>query len=315
MSVKSNVPQELKSWFKVFDQLCYRHDYVTVFDHYLLMLLNWFANAEFKEEWFQCKKRYDEKELKLFNQLYVELLQLMEKETNKSDWFDPFGHMYQTLASRGKTSKLGQFFTPEAACNMIALSFIPKNRIEQVIGDPACGSGRMLLAAHSVNRMNHYVAQDLDRMCCKMTAINMALHCMSGVVIHGNTLSTETCSYWAVSRVEIKENMFLPKINIITKEQYEAWHKEKLFISKWINPQKPKEFDEKETAEILEQFETKTESEPSVLFSGNQTDQSIREEVQPVILSETNTKNELPIKVSKKSKIIINPDPNQMSLF
>lgn len=307
MSVKSDVPQELKSWFKVFDELCYRHDYVTVFDDYLLMLLNWFANAEFKEEWFQCKKRYDEKELKLFNQLYVELLQLMEKEINKSDWFDPFGHMYQTLASRSKASKLGQFFTPETVCNMIAKMNIPKDCIEQLIGDPACGSGRMLLAAHSINRMNHYVAQDLDKMCCKMTAINMALHCMSGIVIYGNTLSMETYSYWAVSRVEVQENMFLPKINIITKEQYEEWHKEKLFISKWINRQRKTEFDETKTAEIVEKT--------LALICSTSADETAEQNDHANQPLHVETVESVAVRKETKSKLIVNPNPDQLSLF
>lgn len=315
MAANNDVPQELKPWFKVFDQLCRRHDYITVFDDYLMMLLNWFANAEFKEQWFDRKKRYDEKELMLFNELYRELILMFQKEIDAGvKWYDPFGQLYQALSSRGKASKLGQFFTPESLCDMIAQMNIDKERIEQLVGDPACGSGRMLLAAHSVNRTNHYVAQDLDKMCCMMTAINMALHCMSGVVIHGNTLSMENYSYWAVSRVEVQENVFLPKINIITKEQYEEWHEKQLFISKWINPQRKTEFDETKTAEIIESFETSEENQSSVLFSRNQTNQLVREEIQQVILSERNTKNELPVKVQKKSKLIINPD-NQLSLF
>jgi len=307
MAANNDVPQELKPWFKIFDQLCRRHDYITVFDDYLMMLLNWFANAEFKEQWFDRKRRYDEKELMLFNELYRELILMFQKEIDAGvKWYDPFGQLYQALSSRGKASKLGQFFTPESLCDMIAQMNIDKERIEQLVGDPACGSGRMLLAAHSVNRTNHYVAQDLDKMCCMMTAINMALHCMSGVVIHGNTLSMENYAYWAISRVEVQENVFLPKINIITKEQYEEWHKKQLFISKWINPQRKTEFDETKTAEIIE----KTLA-PICSISADETAQQndhadqllYVEAVEPVT-----------VRKERKPKLIINPD-SQLTLF
>lgn len=326
MSVKSDIPSELKPWFKVFDQLCYRHDYVTVFDDYLLMLMNWFANAQLKDQWLDRKKRYNEKELILFNELYKQLVFLMTKMIVKHEkkWYDPFGDMYQCLTSRGKSSKLGQYFTPDTVCNFMAQINVPKKGMEWLIGDPSCGSGRTLLAAHAINPMCHYVATDLDRMCVYMTTINMCLHNMSGVVIHGNSLSMEFYSYWMVSRVQLNETTFLPKIDIITEEQYLQWHQTKLFISKGINYKSTPDKYDFDEEEILKAAETVTftndECESPVISNDNGSDiQPIHNSHTDQLFQERTISNKKVSgrekKVGKIHKIIINPDPNQMSLF
>ncbi len=59
------------------------------------------------------------------------------------------------------------------------------------VNDPACGSGRMLLAFNNVAPGNYLVGQDLDHICTKMTAINMALHGCQGQAVNGNSLNPE----------------------------------------------------------------------------------------------------------------------------
>jgi type I restriction enzyme M protein len=44
------------------------------------------------------------------------------------------------------------------------------------VNEPACGSGRLVLAANQVAKGNYYICQDLDPICCKMTAINLCFH-------------------------------------------------------------------------------------------------------------------------------------------
>src|SRR5688572_23960203 len=57
--------------------------------------------------------------------------------------------------------------------------------------DPACGSGRTLLAAGKVNPRRTFVGQDRDPRCVHMAAINLALYGLHGRVIQGNTLAGE----------------------------------------------------------------------------------------------------------------------------
>lgn len=60
----------------------------------------------------------------------------------------------------------------------------------KIIGDCAYGSGRNLLAAKAVFdtkrwRSPYLIGEDIDHTCCKMTAINMAIHgCFGEVICH-----------------------------------------------------------------------------------------------------------------------------------
>src|SRR5207249_1665656 len=57
--------------------------------------------------------------------------------------------------------------------------------------DPACGSGRLLLAVAEIQRHWIFVGQDIDLRCVRMTAINLALRNLYGYVIWGNSLADE----------------------------------------------------------------------------------------------------------------------------
>lgn len=57
--------------------------------------------------------------------------------------------------------------------------------------DPACGSGRMLLAAAKRNRFAIFHGADLEITCCKMALINTLLNSLTGEIAHMNSLSNE----------------------------------------------------------------------------------------------------------------------------
>jgi hypothetical protein len=99
-----------------------------------------------------------------------------------SGWYDPFGSFFESVASNFGKSASGQFFTPIPLCNMMAqITVTPPQqatKVEKVL-EPACGSGRLVLACNAVNPMNYHVSNDLDQLCAKMTAIN---YCLNGVV-------------------------------------------------------------------------------------------------------------------------------------
>ena len=56
------------------------------------------------------------------------------------------------------------------------------------MGDPTCGSGRLLLAYHAHNPGNYLVGEDISRTCCMMTVCNMLMHGCVGEVIHHDSL-------------------------------------------------------------------------------------------------------------------------------
>lgn len=102
---------------------------------------------------------------------------------------DPLGELYMQSISNGHN---GQYFTPTPICEMISVMSINDNRDKtETILDPACGSGRMLLAAAKMNRHNTFFGADLDGICCKMALVNLLLNSLQGEIAHMNSLSNE----------------------------------------------------------------------------------------------------------------------------
>ena len=102
---------------------------------------------------------------------------------------DPLGELYQQAISSGHN---GQYWTPEHLCGMIAtMSGCEKLKDGQTVLDPACGSGRMLLAAAKYNRQAIFYGADLDITCCKMSLVNMMLNSLTGEIAHMNSLSNQ----------------------------------------------------------------------------------------------------------------------------
>lgn len=102
---------------------------------------------------------------------------------------DPLGEFYMMHLSNGH---MGQYFTPENMTNFMAQTTIgATSKPGQTVCDPACGSGRALLAAAKINRFLHFYGADLDAICCKMTLYNMLLNSLTGEIAHMNSLSNE----------------------------------------------------------------------------------------------------------------------------
>lgn len=129
-------------------------------------------------------------------------------------WHDAFGTLYEEKVKSGyKASSMGQFFTPEGLCDMMAELVCKKD--QAVSYDCACGSGRLLLAAHAKvdhRRFHYYVAGDLDAMSCKMCALNFLLHGMFGIVERRDALSQEFFSGYIVNEMMYPIPTYTPSI-------------------------------------------------------------------------------------------------------
>jgi hypothetical protein len=119
-----------------------------------------------------------------------QLVQLITLIGDLSGGFcDPLGELYQQAISSGHN---GQYWTPEHMCDMMATITIGDTLLDgQTVCDPACGSGRMLLAAAKINRRAMLYGADLDITCCKTALVNMLLNSLKGEVAHMNTLSND----------------------------------------------------------------------------------------------------------------------------
>ena len=65
----------------------------------------------------------------------------------RNDNSDHLGAMFEQYVSHGEH---GQFFTPEHLCEMMAQMTCPELQPGQTVCDPACGSGRNLLKAATI---------------------------------------------------------------------------------------------------------------------------------------------------------------------
>ena len=87
----------------------------------------------------------------------------------------------------------GQFFTPDSLCRLMAELTVGKDDspTPKTVNDPACGSGRGLLAVGRKHPDWELVGQDVDHRCAQMTAINMGLNGLRGWAVWQNILSLE----------------------------------------------------------------------------------------------------------------------------
>ena len=178
-------------------------DSLMVFDDMLTYIIGCFnPDNQADPTW-----RYTKEQNVMFYDLMCEWLQVMQKMIDSRGWYDAFGDFFMSNVGKTSQSYKGQFFTPHHICDFMARitmddkceetpSTIPCNGFgrRMVVNDCACGSARLLLAAHAVNiergvRPCYYVGEDVDRICCKMAAINMCAHGMFGEVVCHNSLT------------------------------------------------------------------------------------------------------------------------------
>lgn len=153
-----------------------------------------------------------------YQRAYVALFRV-SRETE----LDILGEVYEQL---GATSdSFGQYFTPNSlakamtkmvgaagACQREATVENPYR-----VKDGACGSGRFLVhqAYHNMeiqpNEPTVFVGQDIDKLCARMTAVNFAVHGITGHVIQGDSLKAKPQAVWWIQHTN-PENGIIEEI-------------------------------------------------------------------------------------------------------
>lgn len=219
-----DVPVELRDFNKIFERLCYRHQYTTCFHDLLQIFVCEFGAGLYRKEYDETIKRYDEKELICFGELFREMVNVMNKQITTDDsWYDMYGTFYGVISSQSKAQAMGQFFTPASVCDMIAKithgDAKPRMKGEKMltIGDPCSGSGRMLLAFNAHAPGHRIIAEDRDHVCCLMTVMNMVMHgCVGEVVWHDSLDPDSWYGGWNVNPI-LNETGF-PSVAPLLKE-------------------------------------------------------------------------------------------------
>ncbi len=159
------------------------------FEDFLSCTVAALSNRQMEEEYLAVvRKGYAEGQhsrrgIDSLTQAFGTLISLME-ETRK----DILGDLFQGGITYGEA---GQFLTSAAICQLMAALTFDEQTEHGIVGDPCCGSGRMLLAYADNHRPRALVGQDIDLRCVRMTAINLALRNLYGFVLWGNSLARE----------------------------------------------------------------------------------------------------------------------------
>lgn len=194
MAKTTDVPHELRAFNKLFTQLEHGWNYDRFFADFVDFLTESFMPQR-EGTYERLKQRY--KDLDAFMQLARELILTHDRqivEDGRNGWYDALGEYYQVLTSRGKSQIMGQYFTPKEVCTMMAImsgANADQRGAGQTVHDPACGSGRMLLAWHAIAPGNYQFGADLDPICAKMTAVNMCIHGCEGEAVCMDSLKLE----------------------------------------------------------------------------------------------------------------------------
>ncbi len=163
------------------------------FSDFLEIVVCTLSGGEMEEQYLSVVKRYAEGEpgkrgIDMLAQCFARLVQAME-ETRA----DILGDLFQGGITYGEN---GQFFTPDTVADLMA-QLVGHDEKEgegdgrKTVADPCCGSGRMLLSAAKVNPHREFIGQDIDLRCVRMTAINLALRNLYGLVCWGNSLTQD----------------------------------------------------------------------------------------------------------------------------
>lgn len=190
----STTLKEYKNDFaRALNDFTYKHGQSTTFidflDYTLLAMKWWEPNRDFS----YFEKKYGI----LYSRFADMLISLSEVSDNGGEGLtDALGDLFMELVSGGRN---GQFFTPENICNMMSEMTIPEVKDNQSVLDPACGSGRMLLAAAKRNRNAFFFGCDNDITCCKMAVINLVLNTLQGEIALMDSLNMEYTKSWEIS--------------------------------------------------------------------------------------------------------------------
>ena len=195
---------ELKPAIRLLDDLAYTRQYSKVFEDFV----NWcvFQFSYPPSESDPLAKKYKEQEQAAFLDIYKHIQTEVRQRTSlwlkdgMGAWYDPLGRIYECIVSKNKSSRMGQYFTPEHVVDMMVKMMINDQREGlQTVCDPACGSGRMGLSAAAQLMQSKtpvwVTMNDIDTILTKVTAINMCLNGVVGEVTNMNGLDLTGDTY------------------------------------------------------------------------------------------------------------------------
>ena len=181
-----------ETFSQLMDRLLIRHGISQVFSDFLTMAVCALSMGRMEELYLETVGRYEKPEAYTLAEAFGALV--IEMTGDGSGMVDVLGHFFEDNISHGRH---GQFFTPQPVCDMMAQMNMPVKPAQRVL-DPACGSGRMLLAMGKLQRFAYFYGADNDANCAKMTVINLCLNGLFGEVVWMNSLTNNYYGGWEI---------------------------------------------------------------------------------------------------------------------
>ena len=189
---------------KTLESMGRKHDLSKVFNDLLTMSICSFHKTNIQSEfqrkdednealYMQTIKPYQGDDLQSFSKA----LGVLQLNALDDPYSDILGEFFMNNITRGAN---GQYFTPMPICEMMAqMQFENTSEDGKRVLDPACGSGRMLLAYAKLNHRNYFFGADNTNTCAKMATINFFLNGLKGEVAWMNSLSMEWYGGWQIN--------------------------------------------------------------------------------------------------------------------
>ena len=193
----------------------YGFDEMRIFDDLLIYIIHGFSpEAPPLKSW-----NYTREQTQWFYNMYCAWVAIMNENIHGKEWFDAFGDIYMSIVSASGRKYNGQFFTPIDICSLMTQIATRDKHKRGRIGDPTCGSGRLLLAYHAISGGNYLVGEDINYSCCMMTVCNFLIHgCVGEVICHNSLLPDSFTAGWYVNP---SLNLTgIPTIRTMSREEY-----------------------------------------------------------------------------------------------
>lgn len=196
----------MEKMVKLFKKFSGKHNLYTTFFDFVAVAAITISNVVDLEqrdvreaEYMGIIGKYSKDEVNLFASLIAELINELEREV-----YDVLGKLYMALDISSKD--LAQFFTPDNVAELMATlgTIDDEDKETIVLGDPACGSGSMIigqikvLEKRGVNYQKKLRVQcgDIDRNVLMMCYVQLSLLGIDAVCERRNALTNEGGERW-----------------------------------------------------------------------------------------------------------------------
>lgn len=207
--------EHTRQFVKFFEKLSYRHSPFKVFNDFCAVTAISISNAvNFNEtreqEYLKIMGQYNAEEREIFPKMLAEIaLEMQPAKGEKPRYYDVLGELFSGLELHD--SWKGQFFTPQAVSNVMALVTLGANE-EQIAKhgyistlEPCIGGGANVIGLVNAMFQLGYnpckqlvvTGYDLDARCIHMSYVQLSLIGVPAMIQRRDTLSGETYGdYW-----------------------------------------------------------------------------------------------------------------------